>query len=154
MQVERDNLKGDAVELSHKLEDELQLRVDLDEELQVKLLETYQPIKIFREFPEYFQRMRKDVDDATMVRVDLERKIEGLREELEYSRKVRNEEIEDLKQQIEEQGINVEVDGITPDMNQILAQIRQEYDEIAVKNRDEAEQWYKVWRTHSIQFLF
>ena len=35
MQVERDNLKGDAVELSHKLEDELQLRVDLDEELQV-----------------------------------------------------------------------------------------------------------------------
>ena len=89
--------------------------------------------------------MRKDVDDATMVRVDLERKIEGLREELEYSRKVRNEEIEDLKQQIEEQGINVEVDGITPDMNQILAQIRQEYDEIAVKNRDEAEQWYKVW---------
>ena len=98
--------------------------------------------------------MRKDVDDATMVRVDLERKIEGLREELEYSRKVRNEEIEDLKQQIEEQGINVEVDGITPDMNQILAQIRQEYDEIAVKNRDEAEQWYKVWRTHSIQFLF
>ena len=149
MQVERDNLKGDAVELSHKLEDELQLRVDLDEELQVNLLEADQPIKI-----EYFQRMRKDVDDATMVRVDLERKIEGLREELEYSRKVRNEEIEDLKQQIEEQGINVEVDGITPDMNQILAQIRQEYDEIAVKNRDEAEQWYKVWRTHSIQFLF
>ena len=29
-------------------------------------------------------------------------------------------------------------------MNQILGQIRQEYDEIAVKNRDEAEQWYKV----------
>ena len=42
------------------------------------------------------------------------------------------------------QGISVEVDGITPDMNQILGQIRQEYDEIAVKNRDEAEQWYKV----------
>ena len=98
--------------------------------------------------------MRKDVDDATMVRVDLERKIEGLREELEYSRKVRNEEIEDLKQQIEEQGINVEVDGITPDMNQILAQIRQEYDEIAVKNRDEAEQWYKVGINNRQRFLF
>ena len=138
MQVERDNLKGDAVELSHKLEDELQLRVDLDEELQVNYLDISQSDESI------FQRMRKDVDDATMVRVDLERKIEGLREELEYSRKVRNEEIEDLKQQIEEQGINVEVDGITPDMNQILAQIRQEYDEIAVKNRDEAEQWYKV----------
>ena len=47
--------------------------------------------------------MRKDVDDATMVRVDLERKIEGLREELDYGRKVRHEEAADLKQQIEEQ---------------------------------------------------
>ena len=101
----------------------MQLRIELDEEL---------------------QRMRKDVDDATMVRVDLERKIEGLREELDYGRKVRHEETADLKQQIEEQGISVEVDGITPDMNQILGQIRHEYDEIAVKNRDEAEQWYKV----------
>ena len=50
MQVERDNLKGDAVELSHKLEDEHSLRNDLSDEL---------------------QKMRKDVDDATMVRVDL-----------------------------------------------------------------------------------
>ena len=88
--------------------------------------------------------MRKDVDDATMVRVDLERKIETLHEELDYSRKVRLEEVEDLKQQISEQGLSVEVDGITPDMNQILNEIRKEYDVIALKNRDEAEMWYKV----------
>ena len=46
MQVERDNLKGDAVELSHKLEDELQLRVDLDEELQVKLLKSRNRVEL------------------------------------------------------------------------------------------------------------
>jgi len=122
LQVERDNLKGDAVELTRKLEDENALRNDLDDEL---------------------QRLRKDVDDATMVRVDLERKIETLREELEYNRKVHSEEIEDLKEQIASQGINVEVDGITPDMNEILRDIRQEYETIAIKNRDEAEEWYK-----------
>ena len=116
LQVERDNLKGDAVELTRKLEDENALRNDLDDEL---------------------QRLRKDVDDATMVRVDLERKIETLREELEYNRKVHSEEIEDLKEQIASQGINVEVDGITPDMNEILRDIRQEYETIAIKNRDE-----------------
>ena len=44
-----------------------------------------------------------DVDDATMVRVDLERKIETLHEELDYTRKVRMEEVEDLKQQIQGQ---------------------------------------------------
>jgi len=122
LQVERDNLKGDAVELTRKLEDEHSLRNDLEDEL---------------------QRLRKDVDDATMVRVDLERKIETLREELEYNRKVHNEEMEDLKEQIASQGINVEVDGITPDMNEILREIRVEYEQIQVKNRDEAEEWYK-----------
>ncbi|CBY42943.1 unnamed protein product, partial [Oikopleura dioica] len=114
MQVERDNLKGDAVELSHKLEDEHSLRNDLSDEL---------------------QKMRKDVDDATMVRVDLERKIETVQEELDYTRRVRAEEIEDLKNQISEQGISVEVDGVSPDMNLILADIRKEYDVIAAKNR-------------------
>merc|ERR1712176_1139492 len=122
LQVERDNLKGDTVELTRKLEDENALRNDLEDEL---------------------QRLRKDVDDATMVRVDLERKIETLREELEYNRKVHGEEMEDLKEQIASQGITVEVDGITPDMNEILRDIRQEYETIAIKNRDEAEEWYK-----------
>lgn len=122
LQVERDNLKGDAVELTRKLEDENALRNDLEDEL---------------------QRLRRDVDDATMVRVDLERKIETLREELEYNRKVHGEEMEDLKEQIASQGINVEVDGITPDMNEILREIRAEYEQIAIKNRDEAEDWYK-----------
>ena len=39
-----------------------------------------------------------------MVRVDLERKIETLRDELEYNRKVHSEEMEDLKEQIASQG--------------------------------------------------
>lgn len=122
LQVERDNLKGDAVELTRKLEDENSLRQDLEDEL---------------------NRLRKDVDDATMVRVDLERKIETLREELEYNRKVHGEEMEDFKEQIASQGINIEVDGITPDMNEILREIRAEYEQIQIKNRDEAEEWYK-----------
>jgi len=50
-----------------------------------------------------------DVDDATMVRVDLERKIETLREELEYNRKVHNEEMEDLKEQISSQESIIEM---------------------------------------------
>jgi len=54
LQVERDNLKGDAVELTRKLEDENSLRNDLEDEL---------------------QRLRKDVDDATMVRISFAPKI-------------------------------------------------------------------------------
>ena len=53
-----------------RLDHEGRLRTELDEEL---------------------GRLRKDVDDATMVRVDLERKIETLKEELEYGKKLHEE---------------------------------------------------------------
>ena len=87
------------MELKQKLEEENNVRNDLDDEL---------------------ARLRKDVDDATMVRVDLERKIETLKEELEYNRKVHQEEQHSLKKQIESQGLSVEVDGITPDITEML----------------------------------
>lgn len=121
-EMARDNLRGEASELKWKLDFEGQQRQELDDEL---------------------GRLRKDVDDATMVRVDLERKIETLREELEYNRKIHDEEIEDLKKQIAEQGVNVEVDGIAPDVAELLRQIRAQYEAIVIQNRDEAEAWYK-----------
>ena len=49
-----------------------------------------------------------------MVRVDLERKIETLREELEYNRKVHNEEMEDLKEQISSQEPIIEIISSLP----------------------------------------
>nr|XP_039274311.1 glial fibrillary acidic protein-like [Styela clava]CAC04000.1 intermediate filament protein D [Styela clava] len=121
-EMARDNLRGEASELKWKLDFEGQQRQELDDEL---------------------ARLRKDVDDATMVRVDLERKIETLREELEYNRKIHDEEIEDLKKQIAEQGVNIEVDGIAPDVGELLRQIRAQYEDIVIQNRDEAEAWYK-----------
>ena len=51
-----------------------------------------------------------------MVRVDLERKIETLHEELDYTRKVRMEEVEDLKQQIQGQFKNEKM-GIYQGLN-------------------------------------
>lgn len=121
-EMARDNLRGEASELKWKLDLESHQRSELDEEL---------------------ARLRKDVDDATMVRVDLERKIETLREELEYNRKVHDEEIDDLKNQIANQGVNIEVDGIAPDVAELLRQIRAQYESIVIQNRDEAEAWYK-----------
>ena len=43
-------------------------------------------------------------------------------------------------------------------MNEILREIRVEYEQIQVKNRDEAEEWYKVnvdwaWPGPEIEFI-
>ena len=123
-EIMRDDLRGQASELKWKLDHEARLRAELDDEL---------------------GRLRKDVDDATMVRVDLERKIETLKEELEYGKKMHQEEIDDLKEQIRNQGTSVVVEeGLSPDVAELLKQIRAQYEQMVMKNRDEAEQWYKT----------
>merc|ERR1712183_1151012 len=88
-------------------------------------------------------RLRKDIDDANMVRFDLETKIETLREEIDYQKKMHEEEIEELKAQIREQGYNIEVDDISPDISEMLRQIRAQYEQMVIKNRDETESGYK-----------
>ena len=61
-----------ATTFIYRIDYESRLRSELDEEL---------------------SRLRKDVDDATMVRVDVERKIETLKEELEYGKNLHEEVI-------------------------------------------------------------
>jgi hypothetical protein len=38
-------------------------------------------------------------------------------------------------------------------MNEILREIRAEYEQIQIKNRDEAEEWYKV-TTQKFSFVY
>jgi len=49
-----------------------------------------------------------------------------------------------LKEKIRNQGTSVVVeDGLSPDVAELLKQIRAQYEQMVMKNRDEAEQWYK-----------
>jgi len=122
-EIERDNLCGTASELRFKLDHEAKLRADLDDEL---------------------GRLRKDIDDASVVRFDLETKIETLREKIDYQKKIHEEEIEEREAQIREQGFNVEVDDITPDISELLRQIRAQYEQMVLKDQDETENLYKA----------
>ena len=85
---------------------------------------------------------RKDVDDATAVRLDLERRVESLLDEISFMRKVHEEEIEELSGMMEAQQVSVELELAKPDLTSALKEIRNQYESIASKNLQSAEEWY------------
>ena len=77
-----------------------------------------------------------------MTRVDLERKLLTLREELEFENMVHSEVVNELKAQLVTDHVRVQVDTHGPDMSELLRDIRSQYEVAAKKNREETEAWY------------
>uniref|UniRef100_A0A672GGT4 Alpha-internexin-like n=1 Tax=Salarias fasciatus TaxID=181472 RepID=A0A672GGT4_SALFA len=87
---------------------------------------------------------RKDVDDATMVRLDLEKKVESLLDEINFLRKVHEEEVVELTDMIQAAQVSVEMEVSKPDLTSALKEIRGQYESMASKNLQSAEEWYKT----------
>ncbi|XP_051894817.1 glial fibrillary acidic protein [Pristis pectinata] len=123
LEIERDNLLEDHHNLKQRLQDEINLRTETENNLA-----TY----------------RQDIDDAALVRVDLERKIDSLQDEIDFLKKIHDEEIQELQEQLQVQQVHVEVDVSKPDLTTALKDIRTQYESVASKNMQEAEEWYKA----------
>lgn len=122
-QLERDNLAEDMSLLKQRLDEETQKRVDAENNLVA---------------------FRKDVDDATLSRLELERKIESLMDEIEFLKKLHDEEIQDVQVSVQTQQLKMEVESTArPDLTGALRDIRAQYETIALKNMQESEDWYK-----------
>uniref|UniRef100_A0A493U018 Vimentin n=2 Tax=Sauria TaxID=32561 RepID=A0A493U018_ANAPP len=89
------------------------------------------------------QSFRQDVDNASLARLDLERKVESLQEEIVFLKKLHDEEIRELQAQLQEQHIQIDMDVSKPDLTAALRDVRQQYESVAAKNLQEAEEWYK-----------
>ncbi|NWX45958.1 PERI protein, partial [Steatornis caripensis] len=86
---------------------------------------------------------RKDMDDATLSRLELERKVELLMDEIGFLRKLHEEELRDLEVSAPSTAVPAEVKVCKPELTAALREIRTQYESIAVKNLQEAEEWYK-----------
>uniref|UniRef100_A0A3Q3FNI3 Peripherin n=1 Tax=Labrus bergylta TaxID=56723 RepID=A0A3Q3FNI3_9LABR len=121
--LERDNLAEDLTLLKQRLDEEAQKRADAEGNLAA---------------------FRKDVDDATLSRLELERKIESLMDEIEFLKKLHDEEIQDVQVSVQTHQLKMEVDSSArPDLTGALRDIRAQYENIATKNMQESEDWYK-----------
>uniref|UniRef100_A0A8C7C6N6 Neuronal intermediate filament family member 1 n=1 Tax=Oncorhynchus kisutch TaxID=8019 RepID=A0A8C7C6N6_ONCKI len=84
---------------------------------------------------------RKDVDDATMSRLELEKKVESLLDEIAFLRKVHEEEQQELQASL--QATQMDMRDDKPDLAVALKDIRAQYEVLSAKNQNQAEEWYR-----------
>jgi chromosome segregation ATPase len=119
-ELQRDNLGEDAAKWRDKFDDEHRLRKELEQEVAA---------------------LRKDCDDATLVRTDLERRLETTVEEIEFLRRCHEEEIRELREQLAQmETIKIEA-APGPDLMAELDRMREYYERLAEKNRNEMDEW-------------
>ncbi|XP_017575646.1 intermediate filament protein ON3 [Pygocentrus nattereri] len=91
-----------------------------------------------------FVLIKKDADEAFIAKVDLEATLDGLIEEIQLLKTIYEQELHELQFQIKNISVVVEMDNSrTLDMDAIVAEVRAQYEEIANRNRAEAESWYQ-----------
>ncbi|MEQ2189329.1 hypothetical protein GOODEAATRI_024238 [Goodea atripinnis] len=122
VEVERDNLADDLQKLKLRLQEEIHQKEEAENNLSA---------------------FRADVDSATLARLDLERRIESLQEEIAFLKKIHEEEIRELQNQMQDTQVQIQMDMSKPDLTAALRDIRVQYEAIAAKNIAEAEDWYK-----------
>ncbi|XP_047429116.1 notochord granular surface isoform X2 [Mugil cephalus] len=90
------------------------------------------------------EALRPDVDKATSARIALDKQLENLEAELIFLQRVHKEEVEDLMQHIFSSAAKVDMTFGLPDLSSALRQIQSQYDNIAAKNLQEMDAWYKT----------
>ncbi|XP_016364599.1 keratin, type I cytoskeletal 18-like [Sinocyclocheilus rhinocerous] len=88
--------------------------------------------------------LRKIIDDTNLNRMNLESEIEALKEELIFLKKNHDNEVMELRNQISQSGVQVDVDAPKgQDLAQIMEEIRAKYEKMALKNQEELKAWHE-----------
>ncbi|NP_001332968.1 keratin, type II cytoskeletal 8 [Canis lupus baileyi] len=124
LEVELGNMQGLVEDFKNKYEDEIKLRGDMENE---------------------FVLIKKDVDEAYMNKIELESRLEGLTDEINFLRQLYEEEIHELQSQISDTSVVLSMDNSRSlDLDGIIAEVKAQYEDIANRSRVEAETMYQI----------
>lgn len=124
LEAEFGNMQGLVEDLKNKYEDEINKRTEMENE---------------------FVLIKKDVDEAYMNKVELESRLEGLTDEINFYRQLYEEEIRELQAQISDTSVVLSMDNNRSlDLDGIIAEVKAQYEEIANRSRAEAETMYQI----------
>ncbi|KAM5288755.1 LOW QUALITY PROTEIN: keratin, type II cytoskeletal 8 [Ctenodactylus gundi] len=123
LEAELGNMQGLVEDFKNKYEDEINKRTEMENE---------------------FVLIKKDVDEAYMNKVELESRLEGLTDEINFLRQLYEEEIRELQSQISDTSVVLSMDNSRSlDMDSIIAEVKAQYEDIANRSRAEAESMYQ-----------
>ncbi|KAB0363930.1 hypothetical protein FD754_008086 [Muntiacus muntjak] len=92
-----------------------------------------------------FVMLKKDVDAAYMNKVELQAKVDSLTDEIKFLKCLYEGEIAQIQSHISDTSVIVSMDNNRDlDLDSIIAQVRTQYEEIALKSKAEAEALYQT----------
>nr|XP_015195661.1 PREDICTED: vimentin-like [Lepisosteus oculatus] len=115
----------------------------IQEDIEVWRLKVEEELALKEEAEAILREFRQDVDNATLQKAELEKRVEQLAAEIEFLKKLHDEEVTDLMRQIEDSKVTAKLDTERPDLAAYLRNVRAEIERVAARNVQEAEKWYK-----------
>lgn len=121
MEAERDNRRDVYEQIKERYKEELRRRMDAEEAM---------------------QRSKEEASRAALFNSDTEATVVSLCDELVFLKKVFAEEQAELQAQLQVANISVVMEVSRPDLSTALRDIRAQYERLANKNTQAAEDWY------------
>jgi intermediate filament protein if len=90
------------------------------------------------------QKARSDLDQETLNRIDYQNQVQTLMEEIEFLRRVHDQEIKELQALAARDTTAENREFFKNELALAIRDIRNEYDQIAAQNKTDMESWYKL----------